>query len=213
MMEENLKKIEIWLGANAPKIMDSLLEPATLTQLMEFEKLIGKTLPEDFKQLYLWHNGTKDEKSMNTSFFYGFFFKTIEQIIDEFKDRMETTREMPKEAEDYKLEFVDIGIDMKNVCNPYWLFFAHDYNGIGLFIDLSPTDEGQYGQIIYVDYEYNAARLVAASTASLVADFIHDLENDLYSLTEEDFLEVDESIDILNWPPSEKWSRSDLKKG
>ena len=80
-------------------------------------------------------------------------------------------------------------------------------------LDLSPTQNGKYGQIIFIDDEEEIGILVANSTAQLVENFKNDLENQLYYLNEDaledenHFLEVDDKIDIVNWYASEVWKR------
>jgi len=61
-MKENFEKIENWLKENAKKILElSLQKPATQDEISELEKIAGKELPDDFKELYLWHNGLNDD--------------------------------------------------------------------------------------------------------------------------------------------------------
>ncbi len=68
-MKENLEKIENWLRDNANKIFElSLQNPATENEIKELEKTIGKELPNDFKELYFWHNGLNDEENFGSLF-------------------------------------------------------------------------------------------------------------------------------------------------
>lgn len=61
--------------------------------------------------------------------------------------------------------------------------------------------------------EYEVGILVADSMTQLIENFLSDLEHGLYQLNEEaleddnEFLECDESIDLINWHNSEKWAR------
>lgn len=78
---------------------------------------------------------------------------------------------------------------------------------------MAPTTLGKVGQIIFIDMEYEVGILVADSMTQLIENFLSDLEHGLYQLNEEaleddnEFLECDESIDLINWHNSEKWAR------
>lgn len=86
-MQNNLQRIEQWLSQHAAKIkQDSLNPPATLQQLNELEQLIKQSLPEDFKALYLWHNGLSDERNLG-NLFYAMDFFPIEQVIEQVHQR------------------------------------------------------------------------------------------------------------------------------
>lgn len=202
------KKISNWLKSNAPKLAEfSLQPPATKNDVQELENEIGKALPEDFKQLYFWHNGLDDANNLG-SLFYGMDFLPIEKIKIEYASRKRTVN-----PENYPLKKADKGIDATSVLNHDWIMFAFDNSHTALFLDLTPTSEGKYGQIIFIDDEYETGILVANSTAELVSGFYDDLINKRYFLSEDaleddnHFLETDSKIDIVNWQRSERWQR------
>jgi cell wall assembly regulator SMI1 len=206
MIETGLAAIEEWLRTNAEKIAAlSLQKPAIERELQELEKAISKELPQDFKQLYRWHNGLTDDENPGNLFF-GMDFFPIDRIISEHCERTEQTQK-------FALEKADPEIDATNIFNPGWVKFGFDGSHTGLYLDLSPTETGQYGQIIFIDEELETGILVANSTTDLVNNFAKDLENGLYSLNPsalEDghhYLEADKSIDIINWFASERWHR------
>ncbi|MGG5507177.1 MULTISPECIES: SMI1/KNR4 family protein [unclassified Myroides] len=207
-MKKNMENIDQWLQLNAAKIHDfSLQHPATLEEVEQLERTVGKTLPQDFKDLYFWHNGLNEDENCG-SLFYGMDFYPIDQVIASYLDKKEnyTTQIIP-------LEHADLGIDPSHCYNPHWVEFAFDGSHTHLYLDLSPAKEGQYGQIIFVDDEYERGILVASSTASLIADFDRDLQQGLYFLDEDaleddnHYLETHASIDLVNWYHSEKWKR------
>ena len=205
-MNTQLENIENWLKMNANKIAElSLQEPATEEQIEELESAIGKTLPQDFKELYQWHNGLTSEDNLG-SLFFGLDFLPIEQVLDEYYDRESYDPIGP-------LEKYDKEIDPSNVLNPHWIKFGFDGAHTGLYMDLAPSEQGKYGQIIFVDDEYDTAILVANSITELVANFVKDLEDGLYYLHPEalednnHYLQTDTANDIVNWQSSEKWSR------
>ena len=207
-MKQDFEKIENWLKENAQKILNlSLQEPATETEINELEKTIGKDLPSDFVALYLWHNGLNDQENFG-SLFYGMDFFSVDRIIEEYLYKKEhyATESIP-------LEKVDKEIDPTNMYNNDWVKFASDGSHTNLFIDLAPSNQGNYGQIIFIDDVYGTGILVASSTSELIENFKNDLENNLYQLDEDaledgnHYLTADSKIDIVNWETSEIWKR------
>lgn len=207
-MKHNFDKIESWLRGNASKILElSLQKPATEDMITALEKEIGNILPDDFKELYLWHNGLSDEHNFG-SLFYGMDFFSIDQIIAEYLYKKENYAH-----ENIPLKAADEGIDASNIYNIDWIKFAFDGSHTSLCIDLAPTIKGNYGQIIFIDDEYERGILVANSTRELVINFKNDLENGLYQLDDDamedknHYLTADQKIDIINWESSEIWKR------
>lgn len=206
-MKSNFEKIENWLNENAEKINEfSLQEPATESEINDLEKTINKSLPNDFKELYLWRNGLGEDGNFG-SLFFGMDFYPIERIIEEYQSKGRYT------AENISLKNADKEIDKTNIYNSDWVKFAFDGSHTSLYLDLRPTNEGKFGQIIFIDDEYEMGILVADSTSQLVADFAKDLGDNLYYLSEDaleddnHYLETDQSIDIVNWQSSERWKR------
>lgn len=205
-MNPNLQKINKWLQRHASRIAElSLQGPADARELVMMEQEIGKSLPTDFKELYLWHNGLTSEENFG-SLFFGINFFPIDRVISEYRERKTTTLSDP-------VLKADKGIDTSNVFNPNWIKFGFDGSHTALFLDLSPGSEGAFGQIIFIDDEYKTGIVVAQSTAQLLADFASDLENNLYHLAADaledgnHYLEPDQKIDLVNWQFSERWKR------
>lgn len=206
-MKENLEKIENWLKEHASQIVDfSLHKPATEGEILDLENVIGNRLPDDFKEVYFWHNGLNDDKNIG-SLFYGMDFLPIDRIISEYNYRTENY------PEKIHLQKTDKEIDPSDLNNLGWIKFAFDSSQTSLLLDLAPTSEGKSGQIIFIDDEYKVGILVANSTAELVENFKKDLEKKLYHLHKDaledgnHYLETDFTIDIVNWETSEVWKR------
>ncbi|MDR0230462.1 MAG: SMI1/KNR4 family protein [Flavobacteriaceae bacterium] len=206
-MEENLKKVEAWLLEHANKIATySLQSGATVQELKELEEEFGDILPDDFKQLYLWHNGMSDDENMG-NLFYGMEFCSLEKVIRYFRDNKS------QKQEKYPLQQVDRGIDASDIYNENWIMFGHDGSRTKLYIDLKPTSAGTRGQVIFIDEEAEVGILVANSIEELIEKFVSDLSDGLYELNEdaleddEHFLEVDQSVDLVNWSMSDEWQR------
>lgn len=212
-LKSNLLKIEEWLSENAPKIVsESLNPPATIEQLDELEKTLSKPLPQDFKELFLWHNGLTTDDSRNTgNLFYGLDLFNIGFIRENYIEVRDS-----QEDKLYIIGNADVGINPTNHRNPLWLKFGYDWSRCSLAIDLNPIDPQHYGQVIFIDYDYHAALLVANSIEDLVQTFLSDLQQGLYFLNEEalenedQFLDTKPEIDLLNWKSAkenQRWKR------
>lgn len=207
-MKQNFEKIENWLKENAHRIADlSLQKSASESALNHLENTIGTKIPDDFKQLYFWHNGLTDNENIG-SLFYGMDILSVERIISDYQNRKENNF-----SESFSLQKADKEINSFNMYNLGWVKFASDSSHTGLYLDLAPSEEGNYGQIIFIDDEYEVGIIVADSTAELVANLSNDLQNNLYYLDEDaledgnHYLITDSKIDIINWETSEVWKR------
>lgn len=207
MIDKNLQRVINWLTINARRIVEfSLNEPATDEQISNLQKHFDKELPDDFINLYKTYNGMNDEENMG-NFFYALSFLSIDKIIADKEFR----NTQSKDFEQIPLSHFDKEIDGANLYNPYWVALGFDGSRSYLRLDLSPSEKGTYGQIIFVDGEYNVGLFIASSIAALIENFANDIDKGLYCLNEEaledeqHFLEVDTPIDIVNWYHIEKW--------
>jgi cell wall assembly regulator SMI1 len=207
MTDNNLQRVINWLTINASRIVEfSLNKPATDEQISNLQKHFDKKLPEDFINLYKTYNGMNDEENMG-NFFYAMPFLSIDNIIADKEFR----NTQSKDIAPIPLNHFDKEIDGTNFYNPNWLALCFDGSRSYLRLDLSPSDKGTYGQIIFVDGDYNVGLLIANSITALIANFANDIDKGLYSLNEEaledeqHFLEADTQIDIINWHKIEKW--------
>jgi cell wall assembly regulator SMI1 len=207
MIETSLNTIRERLTEIAPRIIEfSLNAGATQLDFDKLEHLVGKKLPNDFKKLYKTYNGINDDENWG-SFFYGMTFSSIDDIIADYEFRVNQS----KNIQPFPLEKFDPQIDGTNLYNLGWLRIGSDGSRSGLFVDLAPTDKGNYGQVIFIDSDYNVGIFVAISVSELVDNFAVDLQNNLYYLEPDaledgqHFLETKSSIDLANWFTVDKW--------
>lgn len=211
-MQQALTEIEMWLKKNARKIhKHSLNPPATENQLNELEKLVGSTLPDDFKMLYQWHNGLNTQKNFG-SLFYGYNFWDLDTVIQYYQSNLDD-----KEYRESVVEYCtdcDKAINLKGfIDNPKWIQFAHDGSRTGFYLDLNPDESGVVGQVIFLDFDSNVIFVMANSVSDFVQQVNADMQAGHYYLDEDvledgdHFLGVDSEIDILNWHSSERWKR------
>ncbi|AHG76691.1 SMI1/KNR4 family protein [Mannheimia varigena] len=211
-MQNHLQNIEQWLKNNAHKIyQESLNQPANLEKLDELEKLVGETLPNDFKILYQWHNGLNDDKNLG-SLFYGYDFWNLDKVTQSYRNILED--KSYRETISSYLEQVDDEINLQGFVNqPKWIQFAHDGSRTGFYLDLNPGEKGTHGQVIFIDFDFNAIFVVARSIADFIQQVDQDMQEGRYHLSEEaledgnHWLDVDSEIDILNWHKSVRWKK------
>jgi len=207
MIDTSLNIIKQRLTEIAPRIIQfSLNTGASQQDLDKLEILIGKRLPIDFKELYKIYNGINDEENWG-NFFYGMTFSSIDDIIENYEFRINQS----KDIEPIPLKKVDPQINGSNLYNLSWVRIGSDGSRSGLFVDLAPTDRGNYGQVIFIDGDYNVGIFIACSVLELVNNFAADLQNNLYYLEPDaledgqHFLEAKSSIDLGNWHTVDKW--------
>ena len=213
MLTTSLESITQSLTEFAPRIVELSLNPgASEEELESLEEIIGKKLPEDFKELYKTHNGINDEENFG-NFFYGFQFSPIDNIIAESEFRAKQSKDIAL----IPLKSFDPQIDGSNTYNPGWISIGNDGARCNIFVDLAPSSQGTYGQVIFVDGTYQTGILIANSVTDLIENFAADLKNNLYTLEpdaledEQHFLETDPSIDLLNWYTVDKWKHLFIK--
>lgn len=207
MTDSNLNRVTNWLKTNAPRIEAfSLNQPATDDEISKLKHLVRKELPEDFINLYKTYNGMNYIENMG-NFFYGMQYLPLDNIIADQHHRIEQS----KDNQVIPLIHFDKEIDGTNFHNLNWVAVCFDGSRSYLRLDLSPSDKGTYGQIIFVDGEYDVGLLIANSIKELIANFANDIDKGFYSLNEEaledgqHFLEVDTQIDLINWHKIAKW--------
>ena len=212
MVNDSLNYIEQWLAVNAPRILNESLNPgATDEQLTALETAIGKSLPKDYKDLYRRYNGLKNglngEENLG-SFFYGMSFLPLAEVLWWIEHQRQ------HETEPIPLGKAATTLNSQNRENPLWLKLGFDGSHTWLMVDLDPSELGSYGQVIFLDEEYETAFFVADSVAGLLATFAQDLKMGLYKLDADavldgyDFLETDARIDLVNWYNAERWQNA-----
>lgn len=207
MTEPNLIRITSWLKQHAPRITDlSLNPPATDEKLKELQGMFDRELPADLIQLYKTYNGMNDDENMG-NLFYGMPFLSIEDVIADQQFRIKQSKDISV----IPLRHADEQIDPANVYNLNWVALCFDGSRSYLRVDLAPSPQGTYGQVIFIDSDYNVGLFIASSITELLEQVANDMENGLYYLNEEaledehHFLDVDNGIDIVNWHHIERW--------
>jgi len=206
-IDNHWKYIYTWLNKNAPTLREVLNDGISNDKFDKLESLTGYSIPNNFKYLYTIHNGMNTSEMSNL--FYGFSFLPIENIL---KDT-ELYLSLIDSSE--RLNDSDKEIDKSYLYSQSRIPFCNASSHCSLCLDLKPTKEGTFGQIIMIDNEYNIALHIASSIEEFLANFANDLKNNKYTLNEEaleddvEFLEPITEIDINNWHNIEQWKHFD----
>jgi cell wall assembly regulator SMI1 len=174
---DSWRKIEVWLAANEPQLMSSLNPGATDAQILEVEKAIGNSLPEQIKESYRIHNGQSS----------GDLIPSPQPDADESSYVLYSTVEMLREWRSWK-ELADSGEfsgmesgpdqGIKNSWwHPGWISFASNGGGDSMCIDLAPAQGGTVGQIITMNHESSTRQKLANSFAEWLSELADTIES------------------------------------
>lgn len=171
-MKTNWKKIENWLDKNALHIKKSLLPGASKLEIKVLEVHTNLKLPQDVIEFYMIHNGQKydAEKLMDGEELL--CLCRIFQIWNVWKDLYEKKHHSAKAVTDKEI---------KNYWwNPKWLPLTHDFRGNNYSLDLDPSPEGNYGQIIRIWADDNSRELISPSFSLWISEYADDLEKEKF---------------------------------
>jgi len=143
-------------------------------KILSLEKTIGKTFPEDFKAFYKVHNG---ENSNGYGIMKGEEFLSMERILEEWNVWKELLEANTFEEEDSVYTSnpdVEIKSDWWNI---HWIPFTYDGNGNHICLDLDPTKEGNYGQVIRIWHDEPERELLANTFTEWINEYADQLAN------------------------------------
>jgi cell wall assembly regulator SMI1 len=198
------RKIEEWLSNKAPKILRNLNVGAPAAAIDAAERDLGCQMPEDWRELYLTHDGMNDTGNRG-NLFYGMTFLSLSRAVRErANNNAAGVQPIPVRAS-------DPGVRKESMHNRSWIAFAHDGGDTLLRVDLDPGSGGTAGQVIFTDHADDTVILLASCLSDFLRDFVCDLEGGRYYLNREalgeghEFLACDQEIDIVNWHRSPRW--------
>lgn len=183
---QSLNQLETWLREHLPEVAADLMPGATANELQSFSNAIGVNLPDDFLQLYTWHNG--QGRSVNTGPWYGLDFLSLDRVLRE----CEMWRLVLKESSPDSLTSLancmsstPPGFVKRQYANAHWIPFAYDWGGNYLGIDLSPDENGTYGQVINFGRDEERKIAVSPSISSFVSWMLSELKAGNFNIKEE----------------------------
>lgn len=156
---------------------------ASLDELLLFEKNFNIILPDDFKTLYQYKNGSQ---------FFCLFPLSINNIdmtfclmsLQEIKNSKTYFQNRNALLTDFPDYFTNEDINkMKNnkikpfLFNKKWFPFAQYCNSCYLMLDLDPNKEGQIGQIILYCHDPDQIIYVTSSISELITKILKQSNN------------------------------------
>ena len=169
------KRIEQWLGDNAPRMLEALGRGAPASAVAAFEKKTGLKLPAAVAASFRRHDGgdegtglfpalEKDEMAYSPM--------PLSRAASEWRSCSRFARSYPAEA-----QFdVDRGVRAE-YWNPGWVPVATNGGGDYLCVDLAPAPGGKAGQVIEWRHETDERRRVAPSWEKYLQDLADGLED------------------------------------
>ncbi|MCI0701284.1 MAG: SMI1/KNR4 family protein, partial [Planctomycetia bacterium] len=157
-MTELVARFDAWLSRNRPAYYAQLLPGLTDQEWASFEQRLGVRLPDGFRVLYQWRNGSWEDESIQNNRYW-----------------------MPSEAIISTKELMDgmIGFDFEpGWWESAWVPFLANGAGSHLCIDTVGTDRGQPGQLVEFWNRDHDRPVVSPSIEHWLHDFVTSLERD-----------------------------------
>ena len=160
-----------WMEENNEDVISTFKNGATTEDIAALENLIGKPLPESFKEFYAIHNGQDTGSVFNSAIIEpdSEGLMDIERITAEWKMFESVEKEYYTEV---AAEDVEEGVKPL-FWNKLWVPIISDGIGNNYCLDLDPDTNGQVGQIIFRDHEGPVYHIVASSFEEWVDDYIN----------------------------------------
>jgi len=175
LMKSIWTRIETWLGAHAPEILQGLRPPATRNQIAEVEDVLDVSFPQDLVDTFLLHDG---QNSRAPWLLTGWEFLSLDRIVSEWtvwKDLLDGG-----EFEEY--ESASDGHTVTDWYDAKWIPLTSDGAGDHHCLDLNPGPLGKEGQIILMWHDDDPRTVVASSYREWLEQFAADLEGGRYEV-------------------------------
>lgn len=158
-----------------PEAVLQLNAGADDSELAALEAMVGAPLPDGFKAIYRDHNG---QRSDSAALFNGEVWLDLGQMAQVWtvwKDLYDSQMFSDEHGQDQG-SAPDSAAIQALWWSPLWLPFSHDGAGNHLCVDLSPTAEGTYGQVIQVWHGDAERSLQAASFEQWLEPYVEGME-------------------------------------
>jgi cell wall assembly regulator SMI1 len=181
------ERLERWLAAHRPGILENLLPPAHDKELRLLETTIGVSLPLPFVNLYRWRNGQLNLGQSGV--FYGLAFLNIYDAIEQWEtwnDVSEDLSESDMRSLDESQSSVVPGVVKQRYVNRLWIPFAYDWGGNHIGVDLDPGPNGRVGQVINFGRDEEAKFVLGQTVDDFIDRIVTELEAGNFVIDEED---------------------------
>jgi cell wall assembly regulator SMI1 len=167
MMSEYIARLDTWLRQNAPAFYEVLGPGLSDEEIIDLERHLNVTLPEDFKEFYRWKNG----ETANADFYpWNGVLMSAEWICQKWCSipGMRSSDEViPAEELDKELRF----------WNPKWVPFLDQLDGNLVCVDTEGSFGGKRGQILWFIHDDDHHTILHESMTKWIETVVTLLEN------------------------------------
>jgi internalin A len=167
--------------------------PATDDEILAYEQLIGKSLPDGYKDLYLSHNGQQRFDKYGLAFFFSLPFLSIRESMEQWKSLNQQLDDMSQA--DIKSHSIPVDCIREQYLNPAWIPISKDSGGNFIGIDLDPYIKGTYGQVINFGRDEDNKYVIASGIGELLAYMFDLIRKNRLSILEQEDDDADEEED------------------
>jgi cell wall assembly regulator SMI1 len=179
-MRDVWDRIEAWLSANAPNVLEGLNSGASEAALQEAEAYLGVAFPADVRESYGIHNGQPRDAPGLTD---GGEFLSLERMREEWQLWKD-----PLDGGDFDGITSEPQEPIRNDWwHPKWIPLTYDGAGNHLCLDLDPAPGGNLGQIITMWHDDGERTVEAPSFRAWLEELVANLESGDYIYSEEYF--------------------------
>lgn len=177
-IEEIWTRIDTWLAANAPEMLEALNPGASDNDIADTETFLGVTFPDDVRASYKIHDGQLPDQP---GLLDAREFLSLERIRDEWKVWKELL-----DGGDFDGINSEPHEGIKNDWwNPAWIPLTYDGAGNHDCLDLDPAPGGKVGQIIEMWHDDAERVLVSPGFKPWLQEFAVGLEAGDYVMSDD----------------------------
>ncbi len=190
---EQIKKIEKLFIENGEELTEEEIDPEEIDEYFEiegageeelqaFENQFQIKLPEDFKAVYRYKNGSGSMSLLwpQKGFYRGYRLLSLEEMSRKksyFQNQNREMREFPEIIDENQLKQLDKRIKPYLSCER-WFPFAEYAGSLYLMLDYDPSEKGEEGQIICYVHDPDFVYYIASNMTEaleLTEEVIEDL--------------------------------------
>ena len=177
MPKENAELLMNWAKKHLPNPPD-WNPPATEDELTKLEETIGRTLPLDFRQFYLLHDGHEET---STGLIYGLPILSLSGI----EEHWQMVAEIADTSKPSQFDKCMSGKKIKPIqASRGWIPFSEDCSGNFLGVDLDPDSEGHVGQVINFGSDEREKYVLAKSFTEFLGWIFEQLNSGNFEVAE-----------------------------
>ena len=177
-IEDTWTRIDHWLRMHSPATLEALRSGTDDDALDAFERELGVRLPDDYRASMKIHDGQEP----NT---FGFIDARQLLSLSEVRAHWRSWQQV-MESGVLKEAQPEPGVGVKPYWwSPFWIPITSTGSADNDCLDLDPSPEGTYGQIVTVWHDDSTRIVESSSFGDWLVQFADDLEDELYVYSEE----------------------------